>query len=563
MIEAVQRLNIADALRERAKSDPDQVAVLTPRGETRTFGELDRESEALARGLVLAGIAPGTRTVLMVPPSVEFFALTFALFKAGIVPVVVDPGMGIRNLGICLEEAAPGAFIGIGKAHLARRLFRWARDTVETTITVGGLSWLAQYELRSVLARGERDDGGTVEFETPGPDELAAILFTSGSTGAPKGAVYTHRIFTSQVRQLREIFGIEPGEIDLCTFPLFALFAPGLGMTAIVPEMDPTRPGRVDPPKILDAIEHHGATNLFGSPALIRRVGDYAARHDAKLPTLRRVISAGAPVPAETLATFQSLLADGVEVFTPYGATESLPVACIGSHTVLGRTAAATADGRGVCVGHPVPSIDATIIRVSDEPIATWSDELCVPTGEIGEIVVQGEVVTREYYSRPEATALAKIQNADGSVRHRMGDLGYFDEEGRLWFCGRKSHRVSTANGDLYSVCCEGIFNVHPDVRRTALVGVPGREETKGATRVDEPVLCVELERSAPGGHAARERIARELREIGAKYDTTAEITEILFHREFPVDVRHNAKIFREKLAEWAAARRSRARSGR
>ena len=126
-------------------------------------------------------------------------------------------------------------------------------------------------------------------------DDIAAILFTSGSTGVPKGAVYTHGNFLAQVELLKETYGIEPGEIDLPTFPLFALFDPALGMSAVIPEMDPTRPANVDPEKILGAIQRYGVTNTFGSPALLHRVGSYGAAHGVKLPTLRRVISAGAP----------------------------------------------------------------------------------------------------------------------------------------------------------------------------------------------------------------------------------------------------------------------------
>ena len=205
---------------------------------------------------------------------------------------------------------------------------------------------------------------------------------------------------------LRDLYGIAPGEIDLCTFPLFALFAPALGMTAIIPEMDATRPGQVNPARIFEAIEAFGVTNLFGSPALLRRVGEAGARRGVRLPTLRRVISAGAPVPASVLETFTELLSPDVQIYTPYGATEALPVASISSAEVLGSTRHETDRGAGVCVGRPVGGIRVKIIRISDEPIAEWSDDLIAPFGQIGEIVVQGSVVTRAYFHRSEATAL-------------------------------------------------------------------------------------------------------------------------------------------------------------
>ncbi|MFQ5654393.1 MAG: fatty acid CoA ligase family protein, partial [Planctomycetota bacterium] len=377
--------------------------------------------------------------------------------------------------------------------------------------------------------------------------EPAAILFTSGSTGPPKGAVYTHGIFQAQVDLLRSTYGIEPGEIDLPTFPLFALFDAALGMTAVIPEMDFTRPARVDPARILGPIEELGVTNLFGSPALIDTVGRHGAARGVRLPTLRRVLSAGAPVPPRALERFTQMLSPGVEIFTPYGATEALPVASIGSAEILGETARGTAEGKGVCVGRPVEGIDVAVIGISDDPIERWSEDLRVGAGETGEIVVRGPVVTRAYHERPRATALAKIIDTGGeSLWHRMGDLGRIDEQGRLWFSGRKSQRVITSERTLFTIPVEGVFNAHPAVRRSALVGI-------GAAGAARPVLCVEREREAR--RADREKLTAELLQLGAAHGHTRAIDTVLYHDDFPVDIRHNAKIFREKLAAWAARR--------
>jgi acyl-CoA synthetase (AMP-forming)/AMP-acid ligase II len=270
-----------------------------------------------------------------------------------------------------------------------------------------------------------------------------------------------------------------------------------------------------------------------------------------KLSTLRRVISAGAPVPAALMERFLRMLPEGSEILTPYGATECLPVACISSREVLAETAARTDRGAGVCVGAPVPSVEVRIIAIDDDPIERWRDDLELAPGEIGEIAVRGPQATRAYYNRPEATALAKIRAADGGFWHRMGDLGYRDERGRLWFCGRKSDRVTTAHGTLYSVPCEAVFDTHPRVRRTALVGVSVAGEL-------EPVLCVEL--LASEKRANGDAVTAELLEIGARHDHTRTIRSVLFHPAFPVDIRHNAKIGRPELARWAARRLRRKR---
>ncbi len=563
-------VNIASALSAMAKERPDATAVACPAGRDRdgrvayaryTFRELDRESDVLARGLSRVGVGQGVRAVLMVKPGEAFFAFTFALFKAGAVPVLIDPGMGIRNLGRCLDQAKPYAFIGIRRAQLARKLFGWAKRTVRVAVTSddSSLTWdrfgvptrpagnrvWALSRLNLIWAGRTSDEPSQIAATQT--DDLAAILFTSGSTGSPKGVEYTHGIFNAQVKMLRDLYKIEPGEVDLCTFPLFALFAPALGMTSVVPEMDATRPAHVDPVKIIDAIESFGATNLFGSPALLKRVGEYGAENGVKLPSLRRVVSAGAPVPAGVLERFSTMLSPCVQIYTPYGATESLPVASIGSNEILGETRHATDRGAGVCVGKPVPGMEAFVIAIRDEPILDWSDDLVIPDGSIGEFVVRGPVVTRSYFDRPDATALAKIRGADGAIMHRMGDVGYQDERGRLWFCGRKSQRVITPSGTLYTIPCEAVFNTHAEVNRTALVGI-------GPANAETPVLCVEV-LSARLSRADRKRIAADLTAIGQRHEHTRMIGTFLFKRPFPVDVRHNAKIFREKLAVWAARR--------
>lgn len=533
-------VNISLPLSEMALLHPDNAAIIFPeKGRTLTFRELDLWSSRLAAGFEKAGISRGVRTALLVPPSPELFAITFALFKAGAIPVFIDPGIGARNMKGCLAEAAPAAFIGIPKAHVARRLLRWGSATLKIFITVNGGRFWGGIPLREV------EHGSSAPYlpASTGRDETAAILFTSGSTGPPKGVVYTHGNFAAQIEALQDIYNIKPGEIDLPTFPLFALFAPALGMTALIPEMDFTRPGMVDPLKIIATANKYRATTMFGSPALLNRVGRYGEAEGITLPEMKRVISAGAPVPAATLERFSQLLPDDAEIFTPYGATEALPVCSIGSREILSETAAATGEGRGICVGRPVKGLTLAIISISDAPVDRWNEALSVEAGVIGEIVVRGPQVTAAYFNRSEATRMAKIPDPDLGFWHRMGDLGYLDVSGRVWFCGRKNHRLITATGTLYTIPVEGIFNTHPEVFRTALVGV-------GKPGSQRPVLCVELEKGVSSSW--KELIRTELLEIGAGFPHTAGIIDILFHPAFPVDIRHNAKIFREKLAVWA-----------
>lgn len=541
--------NVGLAVARMASERPRDPAVFAPQGRDRrgrlryahlTYGELQEQIASIAAGLEHHGLTRGMRAVLMVRPCLDFFPLFFGLLRAGIVPVIVDPGIGRHNLATCLAEARPDAFIGEPIAHAARKLLGWARNTSRIHVSVGGAFPFGGVSLETIERHGAR--ARAYEFPTTRPDEIAAILFTSGSTGLSKGVVYEHGNFVAQVEMLRASYGIEAGEIDLPTFAPFALFDAALGMTTVLPEMDFARPGTANPQLIIDAIEHFGATNLFGSPALVARVGSYGSARGIRLPSLRRVISAGAPADLDDIARFVRMLRPDAEVHTPYGATEALPITSIGSRELL-ETRSASAAGAGVCVGKPLAGVDVWVIGIEDGALESWNDTRELPTGEIGEIVVASAAVTSRYEGRPEATASAKLKHPDGRILHRMGDLGRFDEAGRLWFCGRKAQRVESSNGRLFTIPCERVFSAHPAVRRAALVAI----ERAG---VNIPAICIELDAAHSG--VDRSAITAELLELGAAHEHTRRLRHILYHKSFPVDVRHNSKIFREQLAVWA-----------
>ncbi|MFT4624691.1 MAG: acyl-CoA synthetase (AMP-forming)/AMP-acid ligase II [Myxococcota bacterium] len=541
------RHNVADYLREHVRDRPETAALMfpapgyrtsAPTWDTWTFRELDDASDAYARGFTAQGIRRGDRTVLLLKPSLEFYGVVFALFKLGAVPVLVDPGMGLKAVLSCIERTQPRAMIAMSLVHAVGTFMRRPFAACEVRITAGSRWWWGGATLA-----GCRVDGDPVEVARLGPKDDHAIVFTSGSTGPAKGVALKCGMFLAEVEALREMLGFEPGMKDVQAFAAFAIFDICLGMTSIIPSMDLSKPATAKPEDIVAAILANEPEAAFGSPIVWQNTTRYCIANDIRLPSLVTTMTVGAPIPAYLHHRFRKILAEGREVFTPYGATEGLPVSWIGTDEILADTWAKTAKGAGTCVGRIAPFVDVRIVSITDAPIPTWGDAVELTAGEVGEIVVCGPQISEEYKDAPEANRAAKI--ADGERQwHRMGDLGYRDEQGRLWFCGRKKHRLQTANGMVPAVPVEGVFNEHADVFRTALVGV-------GRSGSEVPVLCVELE---PGAAWSQE-LEGALVALGVDTPYAGLVKRFLHNPAFPTDARHNSKIRREDLKPWAESK--------
>jgi acyl-CoA synthetase (AMP-forming)/AMP-acid ligase II len=525
--------NVARFLALKAREQPEACALMAPQGrdpdggiqyENLSFAELHMQSEQVAYGFVSAGLRPGMRVLLMVKPGSDLIRCCFALFKTGAVPVVIDPGMGLKHFLSCVQRTRPEAIVGIPLAHWISRFFPKAFRTVRHRIRVGRRfgKWFAGFPPAGF------------PISEPSADELAAILFTSGSTGPPKGVCYGHGQFDAQVRLIRETFSIEPGEVDLPMLPIFALFNPALGMTTVVPEINPSKPATVEPERILQAIRQCSVTNSFGSPVLWRKITAHAARTGQQFPSMRRILMAGAPVPPALVARLQPHFPQA-RIWSPYGATECLPVSAVDGEMIR-AAAGQTASGAGTCVGHAVAGVQIRVIRIVYGIVGSLDEAELLPAGEIGEIIATGPSVTESYDGLPEATARAKIRDREGSVWHRMGDAGYLDAEDRLWFCGRLAERVMTPDGPLYTDCCEGIFNTIEGVSRSALIGV-------GESPDQKPAIVIEPESGMRPAEAA-------ILEEAGRHRMTSAIKQVFFSTSFPVDVRHNAKINRLELAK-------------
>lgn len=529
--------NVARFLPQSASAKPDDCALKIPLGweneqiqyRRLSFSELETLSNRCSNFLRERGVTRGMRVQLAVRPGLELILITFALFKLGAVPVVIDPGMGVKNFLACVKRTKPAALIGIPVAMVLSRVFGNSFRAVNIRVKVGS-------KFEDLLQKASADP---VLIDTQ-DNELAAILFTSGSTGAPKGVLYEHGMFDAQVRLIGNTYGIERGEVDLPMLPVFALFNPAFGMTTVVPEMNPSRPATVDPKNIVQAILQNEVTNSFGSPVLWTKICRYCEAHSITLPSIKRVLMAGAPVPPGLIEAFKKTIVNG-EIHTPYGATESLPMSSISGKQILEETMQKTNQGAGTCVGKPVDEVEAKIIPIYEGPIPNLESAKELPAGEIGEILVKGPVVTKGYDQLKEATASAKIFDGD-QVWHRMGDAGYLDAAGNLWFCGRVVERVQTESGALFTDPVEAFFNQQEGVFRSALIGL-GRPGSQIPAIVIEPEVG-----QWPATRSAQAGWGRQLMEAVPADSPAKMIKQVFFKKAFPVDVRHNAKIHRLSL---------------
>lgn len=530
-------MNIADNLTNISDKFPNKTAVRFPVGnadgykyEDLNFSELEAKINKYANGLKKTGFKKGQKVLLFVRPSLEFHALVFAIFKIGAVPLLIDPGMGRKNLLNAIKEVSPEGLVAEPEVHFLSLIFRDAFKSVQNKVTTKGLTWGKMRKLSDLLECSD-----SFEAEQLGEDEMAAILFTSGGTGRPKGVIYSHKIFYEQTRVLKELFSLDENETDLPGFPLFSLFTLSMGMTSVIPDMDPSKPSKADPRKLVRNILDTKASFVAGSPAIWEGLGEYCRNNKITLPSVKYLVMFGAPVRNEIHHMFKDILPNGT-TYTPYGATESLPVSNISGREVLEKTAKLTEDGKGTCVGTPVPGTKAKIIKYVDGPIPTLNQAEELGVGEVGEIIVNGDVVTRSYLNAEKETNSAKIYDLD-QIWHRIGDMGYMDEEGRLWFCGRKSHKVETESGPLYTIPCEAIFNNHPGVRRSALVEV-------------NKIPKIVIERNRVGKTIPKDKLRSELVELASRHEHTKNIKDVFYKKTFPVDVRHNIKIDRLKIRD-------------
>lgn len=491
-----------------------------------------------------------------------------ALTRVGAFSIWIDPAVGYRNVAERLSRVQPEAFLGNALAHLGRITFGWGpRDLRKLVLTESPLlpggriitgfpPFPGARSIRSLRKHAPADP----QPPRVGPDDPCAVLYTTGSTGPAKPSLYLHRNFCQLFRNAHHSWRWDPDHevpVDMAVFPAFLFIPISAGGTMVVPPIDFARqgPAQVDSAALIQVINDCKVGSFFAAPILIENLASEALARNLTMPSLKRVIGAGAPISGPVEKMMNAVMAPDGEVAANYGATEAMPSTEIGSREHLDGVWNLTEQGAGVCVGYALPGVELKIIDIVDGPIDSIAETSELPTGQVGEILVRGRHVSPEYYLDPESTHKNKVPDSQGDW-HRFGDVGYLDAQDKLWVCGRVSQRVKAATGNLFPLQVEPLFDAHPKVRRSGLVGVP-------TPAGDLPVLCVEVEPDVGKNELAG--LHQELLERAAASEMANKIHAILFNRRLPVDPRHNSKIERPKLATWAARQLSgpRSRSGR
>lgn len=513
--------------------------------ESLTFKRCLELAEQYAQGLRDYKIERGDTALILVKPMLDMVPVFLALWKIGAVPVLVDPGGSREHKLKAVEEIGPKALIGIPIAHLLRLLYPKTLRSVTHPVVAGG-SWSpAGPTLRSFVRA--RHAGPDPSAPTLSNDPLL-ITFTSGSTGTPKGVVYTQENGKAVVEIMRDSVGLGPHDVCLACHPAFIIYFLGAGATVVLPDIDPRVPAQADPAGVLDVIRAQKPRVAFMQLPIIRNLWKHCAAHREKIPHLRKILTTGASVSIDLVRGVHQVLEEPEgDLCVMYGATEALSICYASGREILANATGKMLDSKGTYLGRPAPGLAVEIIRITDQPIEEWRSDLTLPPGQIGEICVSGPVVTPEYKNRPEASRKAKIRGPSG-LWHRLGDAGYLDDKGYLWYCGRIADRVETEGGILYSDLVEPIFNRHPSVRRSALVGVSlDGSSSRRPVIIAEPA-SKELEATQ------RAQLSEELLALARRHPETGTIEDVLVYQgEFPVDIRHNAKIRRDLLINEAA----------
>lgn len=512
--------NLAELFFNQSRKHPEKIA-LCFQDRTFTFSEMTLTSQKIRTGLRSKGLRKGDRVLLMAPLSAEFYSLVIALMAIGAVPVFVDTKMGIKNILSVIQTQKPKMIFSVKKFWTYRLLFPQTWSTVKYSFDSDGLGVLP---FKSLLDYKPTSQTEPLDFFSPG-----IITFTSGSTGRPKGADRSFGILFKQHELSQKYWPEISDEVDMPCFPMIALQNMACGITTILPKMDLRNPALVQPELVIEQIEKYKVTRMSGSPAYLLKILEHLENQNKTLPQIRSLIAGGATVPDRLCRLAEKTLPNS-ENYIVYGSTEVEPISYCKMKDVLANPQI------GFLVGKPLPELNVKIVKDLQNGLGEFSKFgiSIYETSEVGEILISGPHVVQRYFDNPIANQETKLIDPQEVVWHRTGDLGYFDEQGRIVLVGRQKDQIQSPVGPIANYMIEKSLEEIPGIQRAGLI------DTKNG-----PVVFIET-----STHQAKDQSQNELPKKIETVLQTFSLAQKNIHwiDRIPVDHRHNWKINREQL---------------
>lgn len=493
-----------------------------------SFGELANKVEIISSGLYDLGLRPGDRVFVFVPMSPELYLTMFAVQRLGAVAVFLDSWSRRDQLASCATQVDPAGFIAPEAAFVFLEGVKEVQSA-RLKIVTGPPSRKFTASLSELLK-----STGRRPIEPVHQEDTALITFTTGSSGVPKGANRTHRFLAAQHRALDKELPYFPEDVDLTVFPIFSLNNIAGGVSTVLPSVDLAKPAETDGLLLLRQMKDAGVTCSTLSPSLLRSVFFAVKESGLAFPGVRRVVTGGAPISAEDVRLVREA-APKTSLIILYGSTEVEPIAHLDAEQMPPDS-----QEEGVCVGTLNEDLDSRLIKLSKEPVLLGKEGFSsweVGVGDVGELIVSGEHVCRDYYKNPDAFARAKIVDESGRLWHRTGDLCRFDPQGRLWFVGRVHNAIGRAGKTLFPVKPELIMKRLSFVVSAAYVGISDSQMGERA------VAAFTVRPGSPEINFADE-VEKALRAEQIVVDEVRRVGEI------PLDPRHHSKVDYQKLRE-------------
>lgn len=503
--------------------------------ESITYNDFIEKISAVAGGLKKIGIGSGDRVVIFLPLSPELYLSIFAVQRIGAMAVFLDSWARRDQLGLCAQVVRPKGMISFEKAfELCSSVPELSG--IQLKIVAGPHAGKYSGELESLLKYP-----GKADIEPVRQNDTALVTFTTGSSGAPKGADRTHHFLAAQHRALDAEIPYVENDKDLPVFPIFSLNNLAGGVTTVLPALDLAEPSDKDAATVISQILSEDVTCCTVSPSVFNDIAGYCHQNKVILSKLRRVVTGGAPVSKDNVEGFKAI-APSAEIIVLYGSTEVEPIAHIEAKEMLKEES----EEKGVNVGSISEALSYKFIKIWRKSITLgingWK-EWEVASGKPGELIVSGAHVCEGYYNNQEAFNATKIRDGDGKIWHRTGDVGMLDGRGNLWLLGRVHNTIVRGGEYLFPVHAEMLLKKLEFVKQAAYLGM------EDAFLGEKVCAVFSLKQGAdPADVSGYANSIRDLlKESGIPLD------QVRMVKEIPMDPRHHSKVEYSKLREALA----------